>query len=48
MLGALRPGYRWLYALRSDSVLERFRARQDPPEGFAALDVLFAGWSTAS
>ncbi len=41
VLGALRPGYRWLYALRSGSVLERFRARQDP-EGFAALDVLFA------
>jgi len=41
VLGALRPGYRWLYALRSGSVLERFRARQDP-KGFAALDVLFA------
>lgn len=41
VLGALRPSYAWLYALRSASVLERFRARHDP-DGFAALDALFA------
>lgn len=41
VLGAVRPGYPWLYAMRSAAVLERFREMHDP-DGFAALDVLCA------
>lgn len=38
-LGAIRPSYQWLYALRSSATLERFRGAHDP-DGFAALDLL--------
>jgi integrase len=39
LLGVIRPGYVWLYALRSAQALQRFRDRHDP-DGFAGLDVL--------
>jgi integrase len=39
LLGLIRPGYSWLYGLRSSQALQRFRAQHDP-DGFAALDVI--------
>lgn len=41
VLGAVRPSYQWLYAMRSAAVLERFHGLHDPA-GFAALDALCA------
>jgi integrase len=41
LLGAIRPSYQWLYAMRSAAVLAQFRDSHDP-DGFAALDVLCA------
>ena len=39
LLGALRPGYGWLHAMKSAPVLARFASLHDPA-GFAALDAI--------